>query len=242
MARKRKKTPETGPVWLITFADMATLLLTLFVLLASMASVDARFLKRISLRQEAVFPAEGFFRERVPENVRLLLEITRDPQAPPEKNGLAKDLLFPKELLPAGLSPGTLEKEIYVSGSPEGIRIALSDDLLFDSGTNAITPAGKHLLGAVATFLYHTTADVNIGGHADTAQAARGPEAYNASGRRAVSVLEYFLHENFPPARFSISAYGASRPLEPDTTEENRRITRRIEILVKTAQRSGWYL
>jgi flagellar motor protein MotB len=49
MAREKKPPEEEGvPMWLVTFSDLVTLLLTFFVLLLSMASMDQVLLSRIN--------------------------------------------------------------------------------------------------------------------------------------------------------------------------------------------------
>ena len=57
-----------------------------------------------------------------------------------------------------------------------------------------------------------------------------------------IRVLEHFLHGNLKPDRFSVSGYGADKPMYGNDTEENRAKNRRVEILIKTAKAVGRYI
>lgn len=244
MARKLK-TPESGSgggVWLVTFSDTMMLLLTFFVLLLSMSSMDASLLARITIAKEDSSSPAVIEKGRVPERIQLLLDLMRDPVRIPENKERIKDLLFPYDILPKELPPGTLEENMRILAHPEGVVIVLSEGVLFTPGTYVLNSIGRELLQALAVFLHYTTADVNIAGHTDNRENAPGMSGYELSGRRALSVLEYFLQQNFPASRFSISGYGPHKPLEPNTNEKNRRANRRVEILLKTSQWLGRYV
>jgi chemotaxis protein MotB len=243
MARRKKKGGGGGGEgWLVTFSDLMTLLLTFFVLLLSMSSMDKPLLTRITVTSEDPSPLDHAGRGRVPDNIRLLLQIVEDPTTVLDKQDRIKDLLFPNDVLPPELSPGTLDNNLRILAHPEGVAIVLSEGVLFPQGEYALTAVGRGLLGALVPLLHYSAADVNIAGHTDTEEVRRGLDNYELSGRRATSVLEYFLQQNFPARRFSISGYGPDKPLYPNDTEKHRAQNRRVEILLKTAQWLGRYL
>lgn len=242
MARKKKKGEAVKTAWLITYADVMTLLLTFFVLLLSMSSMDTPLLARITVTRDDISPIAHAGRGRVPDKIQLLLEMVQDPAAITDNRDRIKDLLFPNEILPKELTPGTLEENLRILAHPEGVVIVLNEGVLFDPGAYALTPSGKGLLHGLVPFLHYTAADVNIAGHTDDTEEATGMDKHELSGRRALSVLEFFLQEKFPASRFSVSGYGPDKPLEPNTSEKNRKANRRVEILVKTSQWLGRYL
>ena len=75
-----------------------------------------------------------------------------------------------------------------------------------------------------------TQAELIIAGHADYV----GSEEYNRdlSERRANSVKEYLVetHE-IEPYRLSIKAYGETRPIASNESEEGRALNRRVEFI-----------
>lgn len=243
MARRKKKDGGGGgAAWLVTFSDLMTLLLTFFVLLLSMSSMDTPLLTRITVTRDEPSPMAHSGRGRVPDRIQMLLEVVQDPATILDKQDRIKDLLFPNEILPRELSPGTLEENLRILAHPEGVVIVLNEGVLFEPGAYALTPVGRGLLDALVIFFHYTTADVNIAGHTDNVEERLGMDNYELSGRRAMSVLEYFLQQQFPAPRFSISGYGPDKPMEPNTNEKNRKANRRVELLVKTSQWLGRYL
>lgn len=239
MTRNKKK---VGAGWLITFSDLVTLLLTFFVLLLSMASMDRPLITRITATSSDPSPLDHAGSGRVPERIRLLLEIVEDPATIYDKQDRIKDLLFPNEILPPELSPGKLDENLRILAHPEGVVIVLSEEVLFPTGDYTLTATGDRLLNAFVPFFHSTTADVNFSGHTDSTETADGADSYELSGKRAMAVLEYFLHQKFPARRFSVSGYGPEKPMLPNTSEVNRAKNRRVEILVKTSQWLGRYL
>lgn len=71
---------------------------------------------------------------------------------------------------------------------------------------------------------------VSIEGHCDI----RGSDAYNQnlSERRAKSVFDYFVSQGIVPQRMTAIGYGRSRPLLPNTSEENMYKNRRVEVKI----------
>ena len=76
-----------------------------------------------------------------------------------------------------------------------------------------------------------TPYSINVEGHTD--DTPTGKDSFfnwELSSDRAVSVIRYFLEENFDPRRLSSSGYGEYHPLVPNITSENRARNRRVEI------------
>ena len=88
--------------------------------------------------------------------------------------------------------------------------------------------------------LLYTEMDVNISGHTDNVPNAEMSN-YELSGKRALSVLEYFLQNKVRPQRFSVSGYGPDRPVADNRLESGRAANRRVEILLKNEMWLGGY-
>ncbi|MDL2271860.1 OmpA family protein [Desulfovibrio sp. OttesenSCG-928-I05] len=242
MARKKKKSGGGGAsdAWMVTFSDLMTLLLTFFVLLLSMSSMDRTSLTIISASVSNISLLDHAGRGRVPDRIQMVMDAIEEPRSLLEKLDRIKDLLFPHDILPPELSHSTLEENLMVLSDAQGIVIVLTDELLFPKGQGELAPAGRKLLDAISPFLMYTTADVTISGHTDNAVPS-GIDPYALSGLRALSVLEYFLQQKLRASRFSIGAYGADRPLVTGDTPQAQTKNRRVEILVKTSQYVGRY-
>ncbi|WP_029896644.1 OmpA/MotB family protein [Desulfohalovibrio reitneri] len=243
MARKKKDAKgSSGPkqTWLVTFGDLVTLLLTFFVLLLSMSSMDRSILTRVS-----VFTRDlGFLTYRgagkVSPEVELVVELMERPQDLLMQRDRIKDLLFPDEVLPEKIDRATLEENLEILKRPEGVALVLSDKLLFESGSAELTQGAREILAQVLPVLDMLAAPVNVAGYSDAVGGA-SESNYILAGRRARSVMTYFLSRGMPPELFSVSAYGPHLPLASNETPEGRARNRRVEILVRTQPLLGGY-
>lgn len=239
--KKEKKKAAAGGGWLITFSDLVTLLLTFFVLLLSMSSMDQSFITRVTIN-----PAElGFLAKRgsgkVTAKVRIVSEMLERPWEVMEKKNRIKDLLFPDEALPPDISRATLDENLKVLAKPEGVALVLTDKLLYPLGEYKLDRGAKMLLEQIVPVLdYLGNADVNIAGYTDNV-GGMSQSNFELSSERAMSVLEYFVGRGLPNERFSISAYGPTFPLVSNNTPEGRAQNRRVEILIKTTPFMGGY-
>lgn len=249
MARRKKKDSGGGGAsWLVTFSDLMTLLLTFFVLLLSMASMDTTVITRISALNKSISPIPLSGPGREPERIRFMTEMIRDPDNILNKQRRLKDLLFPTEVLPPDLSFNELDKNLQILAHPEGVVIVLTDSLLFSPDSASLNNIGKKLLEQLTPVMHALNADINISGHSDAGGTGMTDGMFDSASRaeelsflRAAAILEHFLQAQMRPERFSISGYGADKPAFSNLTDEGRRKNRRVEILVKTTPRVGSY-
>lgn len=239
--RKKKEEGGGGAAWLVTFSDLMTLLLTFFVLLLSMASMDTTTITRISTFTKGASNIDLSGPSRMSERIEFLVKALKEPENILNKLDRIKDLLFPLELLPKDISSSTLEKNLEILAHPEGVVIVLTDALLFEQGAYELDDAGKKLIDILTPVILRTNADANISGHTDPTPGV-GMSNDDLSALRAMSILERFLYGGIRPDRFSISGYGADRPMYSNNTEEGRRKNRRVEILLKTTPRVASYV
>jgi chemotaxis protein MotB len=238
--RKREEEVKGNPPWLVTFTDLMALLLTFFVLLLSMSSLTPTTITEVN----TWFAPRNFIERqglgRLPERVTFLLELIKDPANMVVNLDRIKDLLFPYDLLPNEVSKTTLDENVKVLERPEGLVISLSDNLLFPSGQYALAEPAKKVLNSLVDVLLYTEMDINIAGHTDNVPNSEMSN-YELSGRRALSVLEYFLQNKVRPVRFSVSGYGPDRPVADNDLESERAANRRVEILLKNSLWLGSY-
>lgn len=240
MARRKKRAEldPPGASWMVTFADLMTLLLSFFVLLLSMSSMDKSILRDVVshfVGDMGLAPKKGAGRLTTRfEFMNVVIENPAEALHDPQR---IKDLLFPDEVLPEGMARSTLDENLQVLVRPEGIALVLSDGLLFGVGESALNPESRKLLSEFSQFLATVTMPVNVAGYTDNVPAGQ-KDNYMLSSERAMSVLSFFLQQGFDPRRFSVSGYGEAFPLGDNTTPEGRARNRRVEILLKTTGRT----
>ncbi len=242
MARRKKKSDSGGgAAWLVTFSDLMTLLLTFFVLLLSMASMDVTVITRISAQMRSLSQMTLSGPGRVPERIEMIVKIIKDPANILQKKDRLKDLLFPRDVLPAELSHSEAMKNIEILQHPEGVVIVLTEGLLFAPGSAALDSTGKKLLDVLTPVIHAVNADANISGHTGPGE-GDATDLYRLSFLRGATVLEHFLQSQLKPDRFSVSGYGPDKPMRPNDSEQNRLQNRRVELLLKTTPRVGSYI
>ena len=246
MARIKKiRTAQASTqLWLITFADLMTLLLTFFVLLLSMSSITL----------SSVSQVDSFFRPQnmisysqsgnIPQRIQLLLQEIRDPDLEQHKARI-KDLLFPYDAIPKEMDRDKVMDNLDVLLTKEGLVIMITDSLLFEHGKFELTEQNKQFLTPLYEVMLYTNEDINISAYTDN-HPPKGISSYSLASRRALSVLDFFLNEAntsgaLKPNRMSISAYGPEKPVASNDTEAGRAKNRRVEILFKNTQWLGGY-
>lgn len=240
MAKKKKeKACKPMELWLVTFSDLVTLLLTFFVLLLTMSSMDNSLLTTVTLTEAdlGLLSARGSGRVNVRE--RMVVQLMEKPWEVLNKKNRLKDLLFPDEVLPPELDRQTLEENLKILSKWDGVALVFTDELVFRPGSTELSDTGRSLLDALVPVISGTQAPVDVAGYADEVDDA--PDPLETSAGRAMAVLTFLREAGIPSKRMLVSAYGATRPMVPGESVEARRQNRRVEILLKTQRPIGGY-
>ncbi|QQG66897.1 OmpA family protein [Desulfobulbus oligotrophicus] len=134
------------------------------------------------------------------------------------------------------LTTENLERFASVELVPDKtMRIVLTGDLLFASGQAELTPDAIKSLQKLSAVIKKTPYMINVIGHTDdrSVNTLRYPSNWELSLARASRVARFLIEStNLAAEQFSVSGYSSFRPVVPNTTEENRRINRRVEIIL----------
>jgi chemotaxis protein MotB len=140
----------------------------------------------------------------------------------------------------AQLAAATPAAEVSsVQGEPDQLRISIVAHLLFESGDDQITPAGREILQQIKDVLKQVTdKQIRVEGHTDNKPIkpylrTRFPSNWELSTARATSVVRYLIAEDgLDPTMLTAGGYGDTRPVASNDTEEGRQQNRRIEIVL----------
>ncbi len=229
--RRRPEDQENHERWLLTYADLITLLLAFFVVMYSMSQVDA---KRFGQMAKAL---HGILKGG--ESV-----LNHDQQQPQlEGHGLLK--LGNLRMLQARVEQRFkgIERLDEVSSeiTERGLVIHIVDRALFDEGEADLESQAIEVLDLIHDEIAEMPNHVRIEGHTDDRQISTPvfPSNWELSAARATEVVRYFTREKgFPPDRISALGYGEYRPVRPNNTIENRASNRRVDIVVLTMELS----
>ncbi len=225
--KKRKKKEAAGaPLWMVTYSDMVTLLLTFFVLLLSMAQLDKMKFK------EAVGSLKGAFGVLESAN-RTTVDRPRIVEFLPIEDDYVARLY--KRLI-SQLQRLKLDRDITLVRDRGAVVLRVNDAVLFASGQTEVRPEAYAVLRKVAEMVRPLPFGLRIEGHTDDTPVARqGASNWDLSVARAVSVLKFFGRENLLPLdRLSAVGYGAQRPLGPNDSDAGRALNRRVEFVLES--------
>jgi chemotaxis protein MotB len=211
-----------GMRWLLTYSDLITLLLIMFILLYSAATQDVSRFKDMAQYMRAAF---GGVLQQGPtflqgQGDRIIPDLVQRMAAAVEPDGKGG----------GGQAPQVFKNE-------RGIVVRLmTDNVLYDSGSAEIGPAMREILDAVSAPIKEAKLPVLVEGHTDDLP-VRGGKRYadnmELSAMRAAKVVRYLIEAGkVPPELLSAVGYAQYRPVAPNSTSENRKRNRRIDIVI----------
>lgn len=245
MARKKPEESGGGPNWLDTYADMVTLLLTFFVLLFSISSVDAQKWEIIvrsfsgQLESDSQFvvsddeldPGDGTLAGQEDKLPEQLIENPEDVQ---EFDDLYK-------YLQNYIQQNNLESDISLYNGDGYTFIIFRNNIFFDGDSSVLKNEGKGILDAFTaamTNISDQVGKISCEGHTARAADQTTPNSVIADRRlssdRAVNVLCYVQQKNIiAPEKLVSTGHGEFKPIVPhDGTEQTRQRNRRVELCI----------
>jgi chemotaxis protein MotB len=222
MAHPEQKLYDSDPTedtsWLLTYADIITLLLIFFVLLFSSSKINKEKFDAValsinqSMNQPAPFilaPQPELEPEPEPEPV---IEPEPEPVNLLELAQLKLDDLIKKE---------GLESKVQSNLTEVGLMIELSSNSFFDSGSAEIRTSMQSSLRGLSQVILSLplqTYKVEIEGHTDNAPINTGqfPSNWELAALRSINVLHLFNNSGIPKQKLSVSAFADTRPKFPN--------------------------
>ena len=228
MARRKQHEAvhENHERWLLTYADMITLLVAFFIMLYSISNIEQKKLDRL---KTGVRSSLGIL-----PGGRSLLDASETPPrpTPAEKIYRRVERFVQQE---------GLQSQVSVRTDPDGAVIRLeSGGMLFDTGTADLKQPTRDILEAIFRAIAPEVKDrtirkIRVEGHTDNVpiRTGRFPSNWQLSTARATNVVQY-LAERHPLLTPHLEAAGCAnmRPVVPNTSPEARAKNRRIEIRV----------
>jgi chemotaxis protein MotB len=212
--------------WLLTYADMITLLLAFFVVLYSISRIDLGKFDKMSDALNSVFkgkPGE----EALPENISSNLIINQKLQQ--------GDLIVLREQIDVISKQLELEAALKTELQARGLVIHISESAFFDLGRADLKPSAAKVLDLLVVQLRKIPNHIRVEGHTDNLPIStkRYPSNWELSTARATECLKYLIEKHaFAPERISAVGYAQYRPLESNQTSDGRAKNRRVDIVI----------
>ncbi|AET57623.1 ompa/motb domain protein [Paenibacillus terrae HPL-003] len=257
--RQRQGGGDHRDRWMITYADLITLLLIFFVVMYAMSSLDAKKYEVVVQSLQDTFHKGDSILEQgsgitgtadvhTSKNPPTTKQPSSDNKAAGSTKLTEREQAFRKQeeelqnlmgVIEQYISDNKLQDQIFVADQPRGIVITLNDRFLFDQGRAALKQGSANTLSKLASLFRDLKTPISIEGHTDNIPFTRSSNSstykdnWELSGARALSVLRFFLdREGLSPTEFQYAGYADTRPVGDNTTEAGRQKNRRVEITV----------
>jgi chemotaxis protein MotB len=242
--------------WLLTYSDMITLLMALFIVMWSMSVVNQGKFDKL-----AVSLHEAFSGKILPGGQAPLMpgsgEKTEQPAptpptpaiVPPRPGSEGKDdgtrsdaaqkededLKHLKEEIDQYAETHGLAREVETQIARRGLVVrVLTDHVLFESGSASLAPPAGSLLDGLARLLKAEVRNpIQVEGNTDNVPVSgRFPTNWELSTARATAVLRALLARGVSANRLSATGYADRNPIASNATDAGRRRNRRVELVV----------
>lgn len=232
---------EEGPApWVLTFADMITLLMAFFALLYTVSNMDQQRFQSVAA---SVQNALG------------------GPSGPAGAGGVMREAGFPggKAVKPKSLDELTgLEEEALLQDMRQefkgkdlndSVQVTMrGNQVILQVGGQVLFPPGSaNLADQAPGFLDHLVRvarnypdyRIDIKGHTDPRpiSTAKFESNWELSALRATAVLRYLMERGISPKRLTATGYADTQPLVPNTSEEGMSKNRRVEFVLEKKEK-----
>jgi chemotaxis protein MotB len=249
---------ENEDRWLLTYADMITLLMALFMVLFSISSVNISKYKSLQKSlQEAfsgrIMPGGKQIREsgssqadqsnmrQIPQppiaGIKPVVNLVQKQQQSIQAQQQEKNFQQLKKQIDQYAHSHGLSRQIEAAVARRGLVIRLlTDRVLFDSGQAVLKPLSHPILGRISGLLRTSSgsAPVQVEGYTDNVPIRNSsfPTNWELSTARASRVVRFLIAGGVAQGRLSAGGYAALHPIAPNATAAGRSRNRRVEIVL----------
>ncbi|HEV7204481.1 MAG TPA: flagellar motor protein MotB [Jatrophihabitans sp.] len=256
---------EGAERWMVTYADMLTLLLVLFIVLFSISVVNTSKFLELKHSLSSAFgngetsvlnggnglnqnAADGQGQQIVlPGMPAVGPDASTMPQAPTtmqaDKRGVAvqqevEDFTQIKKRINAALRKAGMAGAVNFAIDRRGLIITVVTNALVFPGNSAnLLPGGKRIFDVVAPPLVTNRHSIEVDGYTNQVKVNTDPypTGWELSSARASAVVRYLASAGVSPSRLSAVGFSDQRPLYPASDPRAVALNRRVEIVVLTS-------
>lgn len=205
--------------YIITYSDLITLLLGLFILLYASSNVDEGKYTKVVTAFGTLFgsgnPMGMLGTGMLPANEKAFKSLNE------QLTDIVKD--------------NNLDSSVKLIQNDRGVTIRILDDILFSSGSATLNDYSKVILKKLAEVIKKIPNDIRIEGHTDNIPISSGafPSNWHLSVARATNTAYYLMNdENVSQARVSVVGYAEFQPVDSNETPQGRANNRRVDIVI----------
>ncbi|MGV8967685.1 MAG: OmpA/MotB family protein [Cellulomonas sp.] len=245
---------ENHERWAVSYADMMTVLVGLFIVLYAMSQVDQTKFEALRGSLAAGFGnasptvltgASGVMKDAgaVPDSIKPagadnpiapVSELSPEAQNLKDARDEVERLKQMQAAIEAALAAAGLPDQVTFGIDSRGLVLGLiANDFFFDPGSAALKPGAQAVLDAAGPVLAGIPEEVSVEGHADTVPSSgRYATNWELSADRATQVLRRLVeYDGIPGDRISAVSFGDARPMA-DVGADPLAPNRRVDIVI----------
>lgn len=210
-----------APPWAVTFADMALIMLSFFVLLASFAKADQGHYQALTESIRDRFGSVGQLVQIAPQvSIR-----PDDAQARGDVGRLTRELRRQIDM-----------KLLTIERQPGRIAISIRSGGAFPSGSVELTPEARAIVARIAQVVADDRSRIVVEGHTDNvplADTRRYRDNWELAAARAASIVRELSATGLvAPGRLEAASLADTRPVATNRTLEGRQRNRRVVVRI----------
>lgn len=227
--------------WLVTYADLMTILLVFFVLLYTLSFFEKEMYKKavekikVQVQEDADLIGLMELME-VPETTDSQISIEDITGMHSREKSLFENI--------TRFARSSSQKQNISTRILDGkIIVNVRGKAIFSSGSAGLNPAAVSIFNEIIQILKdYPEYNINIKGHTDDIPISTTvfPSNWELSAVRATTVLKYLVSKGISPKRLTATGYGNVMPLAPNISEENRALNRRVEFVLEKGDDSAY--
>ena len=219
--------------WLLTYADLITLLLAFFIMMYTFSKQDAQKYNEVTAHLKSIFSGGSGIAKK--GNLEGKLPVDLQMQA--GSNAMIEERI--KQEFREIADENGLKNNITVFTDARGVVVRIMDKAFYDEGKADLKQGAKNALNKIIPIMKDIKNHIRIEGHTDDTPISKGEFKSNweLSVRRATEVVRYIVEKGpIAPDRVSATGYAEYRPIVSNDTAENKALNRRVEIIIENTK------
>lgn len=208
--------------WLISYADFMTLLCAFFIMMYSINLLNNEQYQAVQDVLDGMFTTDA---------VQILPQADTSDSILTDNNGVMPLYQTVKQQLQVFID----SQQLVLEQEGEWVKVRIKTDTLFPPSGWEISDEMMDMMEQLAVVIRPIPNEINIEGHTDDVpiNTPRVASNWDLSALRAVAVVRALELYGVAPQRMAAVGYGYHKPLLNNSSNQNRQINRRVEILIK---------
>ncbi len=228
--------------WMVTFGDLLQLLITFFILLISMSSMDQKVFKEMFSMFSGgtgVLSLSSGIKVAPPSIKPIVIAPMMDAEdflKFLKAEALDLDMPMPPTKETSRIVDSLLVQGVEIVKRGRSFALILENEALFEPGSAKLSEAFTPVLDEIGSVLSLSRSKITVEGHADDQpfKSSVLPSNWELSAARATAIMIYLANNsNINYGRLEAKGYSYHRPRVKNISDYYRKLNRRVEIVIK---------